>query len=770
MNNTITPSYVSSPLVTDKLANDLTEKKNKITRRQGLIGKGFDKTKSVIGVGRNSKKATQMIDDFKAGKIDYKTANKYLDDFQYTQRDATELVLDTVTGLGAFGAYAITKKGAKFASPFLTGVKLKFDVGKTAGVVGTVAALVTGMTIKPTLRFIDRIYLKHKEKKDNKTFWKDNLTGAIDGALAPVAVLKGAILGIPLVMGENALQRYIFVKSDDKKSTKDFLDKQKDNLAVKAVATGAIAYKSRKLHTSLGSWDKAIEKALKNVKDLKPFEKVSVDSDFNMLSSKAQLLLADPKFTMDIFASGKSVEEKMRIIEDKNIFLPKFIQTIPENVLGMLGKDEIDFGGLKLNTKEISTIITRFKSDCPQSRTVKEAQDFISKTYGDKYTIINDKALGVGTVAETFLAKDNTTGKEVVIKLLKKGMSAEKIENDRKAFIDLVKENSTDDKEKTDFLLRKINSLYDAWAKEVDLSKEMEATQILGKNARNYHAITPIEVKDNIYVMEKAPGIQFNEFIDQMMKENKKLSKTDLMNLMRNYFQVFFEQLLSVPKKGEKVMHADPHPGNIFINLADTERPFTFIDTGNVLRYTPEEAIENALNHLDYFIGNTKGIAKSLLREASLPEGMTEKQALEIVTKGLNEKVYNGHTNLITGGNFFQDVNNVALKIMSDNGIIENQNNTNLLKAETTYFMNLTCLKDIEKIIDKNDTFTAADQAEAQKQAKLMMKEIVESIKNSAINNKKYTTKKLKDRMDFISENKEQFYSTILSFAEGMKL
>ena len=114
----------------------------------------------------------------------------------------------------------------------------------------------------------------------------------------------------------------------------------------------------------------------------------------------------------------------------------------------MLGKEEINFGGFKLNTKEISTIITRFKSDCPQSRTIEEAQDFISKTYGDKYTIINGKALGVGTVAETFLAKDNTTGKEVVIKLLKKGMSSEKIENDRKAFIDLVKQNSTDDKEK----------------------------------------------------------------------------------------------------------------------------------------------------------------------------------------------------------------------------------------------------------------------------------------------------------------------------------
>lgn len=769
MNNTITPSYGNSPLVTDKLSKDLTDKKDKITRRQGLIGKGFDGAKSAIGVGRNSKKATQMIEDFKAGKIDYNTANKYLDDFQYTQRDATELALDTATGLGAFGAYSAVKKWAKFASPFLTGVKLKFDVSKAAGGIGTAVALLTGMSIKPTLRFIDRIYLKRKEKKDNKTFWKDTLTGSIDGALAPVAVLKGAILGIPLVMGENALQRYMFVKTDDKKSTKDFLDKQKDNLAVKAVATGAIAYKARKLHTSLGSWDKAIEKALKNVKDLKPFEKASVDSDFEMLQSKAQLLLNDQKFVTDIFASEKSVEEKMRLIEEKNIFLPKFIQTIPENVLGMLGKEEINFGAFKLNTKEISTIITRFKSDCPQSRTVKEAQDFISKTYGDKYTIINDNALGVGTVAETFLAKNNSTGEEVVIKMLKKGMSAEKIENDRKAFIELVKANSTDEKDKTDFTVRKINSLFDAWSKEIDLSKEMEATQILGKNARNYHAVKPIEVKNNIYVMEKAPGIQFNEFIDQMMKENKKLSPNEVINLMRNYFQVFFEQLLSVPPKGQKVMHADPHPGNIFINLKDKEKPFTFIDTGNVLRYTPEEAIDNALNHLDYLIGNTKGIAKSLLRNASLPEGMTEDKALELVTKGLNEKVYNGHTNLITGGNLFQEVNNVALKMMSDNGIIANQNNTNLLKAETTYFMNLTCLRDIQKIMDKGADFSSIGKKEAKRQSQLLLKEIGESIKNSAINNKRYTTKKLKDRMDYISENKEQFYSTILSFAEGMK-
>ena len=74
-------------------------------------------------------------------------------------------------------------------------------------------------------------------------------------------------------------------------------------------------------------------------------------------------------------------------------------------------------------------------------------------------------------------------------------------------------------------MIRKINTLFDAWAQEVDLAKEMEATQILGKNAKHYHAIKPIEVKDNIYVMEKAPGVQFNQFIDQMLKEGKKISE-----------------------------------------------------------------------------------------------------------------------------------------------------------------------------------------------------------------------------------------------------
>lgn len=757
---TITPKTAS-----DNLTQKLIEENQTVYRRQGYIGKGIDKIKSAAGYGKCQKNALKTIEDYKSGKIDYETADKYIKDYKYTQRDASEIVLDTLSGAASFGIYSATKKLSTFASPFLgdnAGKIAKFSKPIAVG-----AAVITGMFSKPVMRLFDRIYLKHKEKKDNKTFWKDVLTGGLNGAMAPVAMLKGGIVGIPLVFAENSLQRYAFIKRDDKKSVNDFIEKQKDNLALKTVTGGILAYKTHRLDKSLKNWNKAIEKALENVKDLKPFEKVQSNSEFMELAQQTQLLL-EPKFIMDILGNEKSIEDKMRLIEAKNIFLPKFLQTIPENFLGMFNGNEMEVMGMKIgNFGDLSTIVTRFKSDCPQSRTVQEAQEFISQTFGNKYKIINDKALGVGTVAETFLAKDTATGQEVVLKFLKKGMSLEKIENDRNNFINLIKEANAEDPEKLSFLTRKINSLYDAWAKEVDMSKEMEATQILGKNARHYNAVKPIEVKNNIYVMEKAPGIQFNEFINDMLKQNKTITEKEFFNLITNYMQVFFEQLLSVPKKGMKVMHADPHPGNVFIDISNKQKPFTFIDTGNVLRYSPEEAIENALNHLDYFIGNTNGIAKALLRGASLPEGMNMDQAVKIVEKGLTELVYNNHTNLM-GTNLFNEVNKIGLKVMDENKIIPNLNNTNLLKAEITYMTNLTCLNDIHKIIDKNSG--KLDQKEATEQLKIISQEINQAIVNSAGNNKRHTFKQVNERLKFIEEHKEQFYSTILSFIQGMKV
>ncbi len=50
-NNTFTPLMTSSPLISGKLEKELIDEKNKVYRRQGLIGKGLDKTKALINVG-----------------------------------------------------------------------------------------------------------------------------------------------------------------------------------------------------------------------------------------------------------------------------------------------------------------------------------------------------------------------------------------------------------------------------------------------------------------------------------------------------------------------------------------------------------------------------------------------------------------------------------------------------------------------------------------------------------------------------------------------
>ena len=337
------------------------------------------------------------------------------------------------------------------------------------------------------------------------------------------------------------------------------------------------------------------------------------------------------------------MERIMAEIEQYNLFYPKMLQVLPSNIEDLLkmvmnknGSSFSDLKAIKINEddnffkklgkkflnkranyvsehgiKSINEFLNNYKSNCPSSRTVKEAQNHLEKTFGNKYTILGEKPLGVGTVAESYLAKDNKSNKEVVIKMTKKWATPEKLQNDKQkmlATIERMKGKLTEDE--YNYQKKLVDELYNAWSKELDLGLEAEAAKTLGKYAINYNTVAPIEVKNNMFVMEKAKGIQFDKLGEYLEKNNKKLTKKEANTLMAKYFQLFFEQLLSVPKKGNKVMHADPHAGNIFIDITNKEKPFTFIDTGNVLRFTPEEAIQNVTSHVDYVIGNSKPIAK----------------------------------------------------------------------------------------------------------------------------------------------------------------
>lgn len=732
-------------------------KKDYINNKSGIIAALYDSIKNLTGVGNGSKKALNKLEELKTGAITEKETEKYLKDYKYNQKDSTEITTDALTGLLSFGFYSSFKKLEIISNAF---VPKKFI--KTPKNIGLVATIAIGAITKPLLKKINMIGVNKEDRKKERTRTRDFITGAIDGALSPIIALKSLFVGVPIALGLNSLSRYLSIKKDEK-SPGDYINQQASSIGLKGLTIMGFVIGLRKNHGSLNSWRESSLKASENIKHLKTNQIPLQISDlqelmltlFNQMKEKLFIILKNP------FLSEQS---KMLQLEKYNLFIPKTLQMIPDNLLAIAGEKNINKIIKIPGIKNIAELVEGFKSDCPTSRTIKEARKIVSKTYKDKYTIQGEKVLGTGTVAETYLAKETATGKEVVIKIIKKGMSAAKIEKDRNKIIEILDNCNIKDSKQLDFYKKQVNYLFDAWIKEIDLSLEGEAARLLGANAREYNAIKPIEIKNNIYVMEKAPGVQFNKFVNYLENSGTKLTKKEAISLSINYLEVFFEQLLSVPKEGGKIMHADPHPGNIFIDLKNTKKPLTFIDTGNVLRYTPKEAITNVVNHLDYIIGNSAGIAKAMHRNATLPEGMSENEAVEILTKELDDKVYNMKNKLPL--NLFQDINSFCLNIMNKNRIVPNPNNTNLLKAEMTYILNLTSLKGIRKHVELDEKLDKKDIDFLKEQSGIAINEIRTAIGNSFINNRQHTMSELKSRIKHIEENKELFLTTLKSFYE----
>lgn len=810
--------------------NSPQEKLNRIYRSQGLVGKIFDKINGLLGVNLSKKNLQKDIKN-----LDDSSIQKKLDKYYDKQKNTNELFIDLGTGIFSAGAFRFAKKINTYSHLYIKNKQFE----KMSLLIGLGVSAVTGMIVKPILKGLNNIGMRKEDRKRERTFWRDLLTGLMDGLTAPLAYFHK--LGVLGAFGINSIQRYTFNKKSDKKS--DFNEHLSNGWLAKGVAIGIAGFSALKFHKKINKIEDAIVKSRKNIENIEVFKTKMPLSELIDLSkthlkdtktqkdliettrkgffSKSYLkfsnlfrknanktdrirkrdiaeLAAKPSKRI-LFMNKDLIKEKemmniMREVEQYNIFYPKMIQTLPSNVKSltevMLGEEknlstlfgtaeEIanernwlvrkfkKFGNKRAEylanegINSISELLNRYKSACPSSRSMKEAQAYISETFGKKYVLKGDAPLGVGTIAESYLAKDSQTGEEVVIKVVKKWATQEKLNKDKTKMLDAlnrVKDNLKPDE--YDYQIKLVNELYNAWSKELNLELEAKAAETLGKYAKNYNTVAPIEVKNNIFVMEKAKGVQFDKFAEYLEKNNITLTPDETADLFRKYMEVFFEQLLSIPKQGEKVLHADPHAGNIFIDITNKAKPFTFIDTGNVLRFTPEEAIQNVTSHLDYLIGNSKAISERLLKGAILPKDMKQEEAVEMLAKHLDETFFSGKYKIRTSDPF-SAINNESIDFMKKNKVIMNSNNTNMVKAELTYIMNMASLS---KIAKKVDWSKGIDEAQQNENMKMMGKQILESIANGALNNKNCTYKEIKSRIRFIDENPEQFFTTLYTY------
>ena len=704
------------------------------------------------------RKSYEAIKRFEKGEISEKELHSELKRRYNARKESGELLGDLAVSAACFNVFKNISKLSSVTELFKSGL------GKKTTGIALVASVLTGTVLNPVVSAVDKLFAGKDEKKKKRPLLDRLTLGALNGLASPLLATSHLALTIPALLGINTGARYLADRKSDK-SIRDYFQIQKDNLdlhlAGSAIGLGLLASKGKGV---IKSWDDACKKAKANHQELKAFE-----SPYGRTFNLEEFIVRQNKQLQEelgtILSKIYFAPHENKII-DSNILLAKFLQTIPDkNIDSIKTIKDVPI------SDELKQAIKNLKGACRPSYTPQEAQAVINKAYGDRYTIVREKPLGVGTVAETYLAKDNTSGEEVVIKFLKKGMNKEKIEADRKQALDLLaKSDLRGNKEEYSYYTKFLNTMFDAWVKETDLSLEKEAAEIMASNAKKFNVVKPIAVKDNVYVMEKAKGVQLNKLDEELKRRNMTLTQEQIKKLIMNYNEVFIEQLISIPRSGQKMVQADPNSANIFIDLDNLDKPITFLDLGNVLRYDNLTATRNALGHLDFIFGNSRGLAKTNLEGAILPEGLGYNQAVEKLTAELDKHIFNNKTQVPTPN----AINDFCAQVMREMKIIPNANNANLIKAETTYFANIFELRNkiqsgLAQEIKKQDALgdqlkrmmrEMKETGDFQALVRCILTEIYTSVKNASFCTQKHAYKEIQERIHYIETHKEQALTT----------
>ena len=589
---------------------------------------------------------------------------------------------------------------------------------KTINIIAALPAMYVGQIIKENVLKINRIKTKQykpefdketmskkeikeikkttKKEKKNANF-RNGLTGAINGLTLPIVSLLGPI-GAPIYAIVNSLSKYFIASREDKgnKSIKSYIENISTSKIINALGALAIAIPLIKKGQFMSVYEKNAQNVVKALENAK----LTQTTSFNSIYDNLENILFDNEKIAAIMNLDIDEIEKIRLLSEENIFALKFKQ--------------IKNDGTRL-TKAL-------KENCPQTWTLEEAQKAVEETFGaNKYKL--KACVGVGTVAQTFVAQDEK-GNDVCIKLIHKGINKEKILKDKEAFIAMINSSTKSQNEK-EFLIKNVENIARGVEAEVDLSNEMEAAKKLAKSTKTANVVKPIEVKNNIYVMERADGISladFNEFGSRFLilkrdveksaeiygtnskkyQEYKKeldlataefkqrigididfqnLTKKETLEMLKQYQDILSEQFSSADVNG-RIIHGDIHPGNIFIDvkkLKEGKNCFTLIDTGNTIEQTKEQALRfiNLTNYIKN--ADVDNITDFVLEGAMLPKGMTRQNAKELISKELNRIFFDKESKLpiMTNDSLLSLTDGIMQKL----GIIPSSAQGNLLKA-----------------------------------------------------------------------------------------
>ena len=316
--------------------------------------------------------------------------------------------------------------------------------------------------------------------------------------------------------------------------------------------------------------------------------------------------------------------------------------------------------------------------------------------------------------------------------MLKDGVTPERFAQDRAVFTKYIEEFITDPAEK-EYKSNLINSMVDAWDKELNFGLEAQGAKNMAQGAKRFNVAQTLEVgshnEQNVsLVMEKANGTRLDNLLEMIklykenpteyfskyadeIKANPALETPEnwMDDLGKAYQKAQNEQIMFVGADGTRTIHADPHPGNVFVDFdPKTGKPIiNYIDTGNTVTRTNSQTLDDIALSINMMFGNSEGIARAMLDGATLPTGADEETIAKQFAQMLDEKLFKAGVN-IKNTQYTQNAINSTMKELN---IIPNAQNSNLMKAtlqriETSRAINRVCGTSSSKTVDIKDLAT----------------------------------------------------------------
>ncbi len=266
------------------------------------------------------------------------------------------------------------------------------------------------------------------------------------------------------------------------------------------------------------------------------------------------------------------------------------------------------------------------------------ASEYIERSYGrpanDVFAEFDPQALAAASIAQVHAARLHT-GEEVVVKLLRPNVR-EQIERDIEvmyALASLAKRYSKDARR-----LRPIEVVTEfkkTLLNELDMMREAANAALLRRNFEGSDQLYVPEVyfdycRSDVMVMERIHGIPISD-----MKTLRSIN-ANIPMLAANGVEIFFTQVFR-----HNFFHADMHPGNIFVDVSDPDKPiYCAVDFGIMGTLDERDRRYLAGNFLAFFDRDYYRVAKLHIDSGWVPAD-TRVDELESAVRTVCEPIFN---------------------------------------------------------------------------------------------------------------------------------